>query len=286
MSEPGPAAPRVRPQVLAHRGASFDHAEHTLGAYLAALDDGAEGLECDVRLTADGHLVCVHDRDLRRIASNRGIVSTMELAELAELDVAAWKHPWADLDDERPDRDEQLDTVLTLRKLCEVVADYDRRVEIAIETKHPTRYGGLVERRVVDLLDDFGWTHAGSPARVMSFSYTALQRVERMAPDLRLVMLVEHARTWPMLSRVVGRDWILGPGIAELREHPRFAERLRRSGHDLHVWTVNTAEDLALCQELGVRAVISDRPGHVLGLLAAQGSGDGHADAGPVGSVH
>lgn len=260
----------MRPQVLAHRGASHDHAEHTLGAYVAALEAGAEGLECDVRLTADGHLVCVHDRDLRRIASNRGVVSTMDLAELAELDFAAWKHPWADLDDERPDRDETLDTVLTLRKLCEVVADYDRRVEIAIETKHPTRYGGLVERRVVDLLEDFGWTSPGSPARVMSFSYTALQRVERIAPDVPLVMLMEHARSWPMLSRVVGRSWIIGPGISLLREHPRTAERIVRAGHDVHVWTVNTPEDLALCQELGVRAVISDRPAYVLGLLEAQ----------------
>ena len=56
----------MRPQVVAHRGASYDRAEHTLGAYVAALDVGAEALECDVRLTADGHLVCVHDRDLRR----------------------------------------------------------------------------------------------------------------------------------------------------------------------------------------------------------------------------
>ena len=97
----------MRPQVVAHRGASHEIAEHTLGAYLAALDAGAEAFECDVRLTADGHLVCVHDRDLRRTASTRGIVSTMELAELDELDFASWKNPWADLDDEAPDRDER-----------------------------------------------------------------------------------------------------------------------------------------------------------------------------------
>ena len=84
----------------------------------------------------------------------------MELADLDELDFASWKNPWADLDDEAPERDEGLDRVLTLRKLLETVADYDRRVEVAIETKHPTRYGGLVERRVVDLLRDFGWDAA------------------------------------------------------------------------------------------------------------------------------
>ena len=148
----------MRPQVVAHRGASHDNAEHTLGAYVAALDAGAEALECDVRLTADGHLVCVHDRDLRRTARTRGPgLHHGASPTSSELDFAPWKNPWADLDDEAPDRDAGDGSVLTLRKLLETVADYDRRVEVAIETKHPTRYGGLVERRVVDLLRDFGW---------------------------------------------------------------------------------------------------------------------------------
>ncbi len=180
---------RMRPQVIAHRGASDENAEHTLGAYLKALAAGAEGLECDVRLTADGHLVCVHDRDLRRTASTRGIVSTMELADLDQLDFSSWKNPWADLDDEADDEDVALGKVLTLRKLLETVADYDRRVELAIETKHPTRYAGLVERRLIELLREFGWDKANAPVRIMSFSLTALQRANRLAPELEYVML-------------------------------------------------------------------------------------------------
>jgi glycerophosphoryl diester phosphodiesterase len=257
----------MRPQVVAHRGASHDLAEHTLGAYLAALEAGADALECDVRLTADGHLVCVHDRDLRRTASRRRLVSTMELADLDALDFASWKNPWADLDDEAPDRDESLDRVLTLRKLLETVADHDRRIEVAIETKHPTRYSGLVERRLVEMLRDFGWDRAGTPVRVMSFSYTALQRVQRLAPSVPVVMLVEKAHHWPMLKQVIGDDWIVGPGIGELRDHPQFGRRLAKSGHDVHVWTVNTAEDLRLCQQLGVKAVITDRPAYIRELL-------------------
>jgi glycerophosphoryl diester phosphodiesterase len=225
----------VRPQVVAHRGASHDNAEHTLRAYVAALDAGAEALECDVRLTADGHLVCVHDRDLRRTASTPTLVSNTELADLDQLDVHSWRHPWADLDDEAPDVDDQLDKVLTLRTLLETVADYDRRVEVAIETKHPTRYGGLVERRVVDQLRHLGWDGPGGPARVMSFSWTALQRVERLAPDVTLVMLLEHARNWPMLRRLIGPDWLVGPGIQELVRHPRLGPRITRAGHGMHV---------------------------------------------------
>jgi glycerophosphoryl diester phosphodiesterase len=265
-----PTVPSV-PQVVAHRGASFENAEHTLGAYVKALDAGAEGLECDVRLTADGHLVCVHDRDLRRTASRTGLVSTSNLEDLEALDFASWKNPWAELDDEAPDRDARLDGVLTLRKLLEAVADYDRRVEIAIETKHPTRYSGLVERRVGELLHDFGWDVAtngqASPARVMSFSHTALQRMERIAPGVRLVQLIERGRNWKLLRRVVGDDWVIGPGIELLKEHPKLAERIVASGHDVHVWTVNTEAELHHCQALGVQAVITDRPAYMLELL-------------------
>jgi glycerophosphoryl diester phosphodiesterase len=258
----------TRPQVVAHRGASAEVAEHTLGAYVAALDDGAEGLECDVRLTADGHLVCVHDRDLRRTGGHRGVVSTMELAELSELDFAAWKNPWADLDDEAPIRDESLDRVLTLRKLLETVADYERRVDLAVETKHPTRYGGLVEKRLVESLKDFGWDRAGSPVRVMSFSWSALQRTAKLAPDVPLVMLMDSKLDWNVQSKLIAPDTIVGPGIALLREHRKLARRIAASGRDIHVWTVNTEADMELCLELGVKAVITDRPAYMLELLA------------------
>jgi len=238
-----------------------------LGAYIRALDVGAEALECDVRLTADSHLVCVHDRDLSRTTASRGLVSTMDLADLDQLDFASWKNPWAGLDDEAPDVLSEHGRVLTLRRLLEVVADYDRRVELAIETKHPTRYGGLVERKLASLLGEFGWTGAGAPVRVMSFSYTALQRMRKLTPDLPLVMLLEKVHHWPMLQGVIADEWIVGPGIDLLREHPRFARRLAASGHQLHVWTVNSAAELQVCLDLGVEAVISDRPAHLLELL-------------------
>ncbi len=254
-----------RPQVIAHRGASDQTPEHTLEAYLEAMAAGADGLECDVRLTADGHLVCLHDRDLRRTAHRPGLVSTMNLAELDELDFSTWKNPWADMDDEYVPRPPS--RVLPLRTLLATVAEQPRRVELAIETKHPTRYSGLVERRVVEMLAEFGWTGSDSPARVMSFSYRALERTKRLAPDLKVVQLVKEAHHWPMLRQVIGEDWIVGPGITALREHPGLGRHLNKAGREIHVWTVNTAQDLQICLDLGVTAVISDRPAHLLELL-------------------
>ena len=250
-----------RPQVVAHRGASATIAEHTLGAYVAALDQGAEALECDVRLTSDGHLVCVHDRDLRRTAHRDGTVSTMDLADLEGLDVASWKNPWADLDDDVPDSDPELARLLTLRRLLETAADYPRRVELAIETKHPTRYTGLVERRLVRLLDEFGWAGKHSPARVMSFSWLALRRVRRLAPDLDLVLLIRTPTQWYRARPFLDNDWIAGPGIELVRSHPELIERMVQSGTRVHCWTVNAISDIDLCVALGIEAIITDTPG-------------------------
>jgi glycerophosphoryl diester phosphodiesterase len=257
----------MTPQVVAHRGASDELAEHTLAAYLRAIEAGADGLECDVRLTADGHLVCFHDRDLRRTGQRRGTLSTLELSDLDDLEFASWKNPWAELDDEAPPLEEHLVRVLTLRRLLETVADCGRRVELAIETKHPTRYGGLVEKRLVEELRHFGWHRGDSPVRVMSFQWTALQRMERLAPDVRVVMLIDKARHWPLVRTVLGEGWILGPGIDALTEHPAFGQRLATTGREIHVWTVNTAAQLDLCVELGVSACITDRPAYLLERL-------------------
>src|ERR1700741_595131 len=82
------------PFVVAHRGASAARPEHTLAPHHPALKEGADGVECDVRLTRDGHLVCVHARRLDRTSTGAGLVSTMTLAQLRELEYGAWHGSW------------------------------------------------------------------------------------------------------------------------------------------------------------------------------------------------
>ena len=262
---------RAAVRVIAHRGSSDNAPEHTLHAYKRAIDDGADALECDVRLTKDGHLVCVHDRRIDRTSNGRGILSTLELAELTELDWGSWRDTWEDYEDpEIPDRDKS--QILTLRRLLEAVAATERRVEVAIETKHPTRYAGLVERRLVSLLDEFGWAGVGAPVRVMSFSQLSLRRLRALAPDLRTVMLFERVPLRFRDGTLPEGVAIAGPSIEIVRAHPRYVERCRRQGHPVHVWTVDTDADVELCLDLGVEAIITNRPGKV---LAALGRGHG-----------
>jgi len=178
---------------------------------------------------------------------------------------------------EAPEIDEESRKVLTLRRLLEAARDYDGPVDLAIETKHPTRYAGLVERRLVQLLAEFGWAGADSPARIMSFSWLALTRVKKLAPDLDVVFLLDRQHSWLLAKEIASEGWVAGPGIGFLKENPRIGRRLRKLGRRTHVWTVNTEEDLDLCVELGVEAVITDRPAMAIGHL------DGSVRGGPSG---
>src|SRR5919199_461695 len=116
------------PLVIAHRGASAHEPEHTLAAYTEAIKVGSDALECDVRLTADGHLVCVHDRSVRRTSNGRGLVSTLELTDLQGLDWGSWKarNEGATEEPDVVSRDDR-SHLLTLKRLLALVADTDRR---------------------------------------------------------------------------------------------------------------------------------------------------------------
>ncbi|MFF7203891.1 MULTISPECIES: glycerophosphodiester phosphodiesterase [unclassified Streptomyces] len=257
-------------QVVAHRGASEDAPEHTLAAYMKAIDDGADALECDVRLSADGHLVCVHDRRVNRTSNGRGAVSALELADLGALDFGTWKG--REDSAESPDwGDPSLTSVLTLERLLELVADSGRRVELAIETKHPTRWAGQVEDRLLQLLGRFGLadppTPADSPVRVMSFSARSLHRVSAAAPRIPTVYLLQFVSPRLRDGRLPSGARIAGPGIRIVRNQPGYIARLHRAGQRVHVWTVNEPEDVELCVRLGVEAIITNRPRQVLSQL-------------------
>ncbi|AVV41551.1 glycerophosphodiester phosphodiesterase [Streptomyces sp. ID05-04B] len=267
-------------QVVAHRGASEEAPEHTLAAYKKAIEDGADALECDVRLTADGHLVCVHDRRVNRTSNGRGAVSALELADLAALDFGSWKTKEArdawQAREEDPDwevrpEDREETSVLTLERLLELVSDAGRRVELAIETKHPTRWAGQVEERLLALLKKFDLdapaSGAESPVRIMSFSARSLHRVRAAAPTLPTVYLMQFVSPRLRDGRLPAGVGIAGPSMRIVRSHPAYVQRLKRAGHQVHVWTVNEPGDVDLCVELGVDAIITNRPRAVLGRL-------------------
>jgi glycerophosphoryl diester phosphodiesterase len=271
-------------EVVAHRGSSADVPEHTLAAYVQAVSDGADALECDVRLTADGHLVCVHDRRIDRTSDGSGVVSVMTLEDLHRHDFGRWREAGKsrptssgpDLDDPVV-MDEDRRRVLTLERLLELVVDSEREIGLAIETKHPTRYGALVEESTVALLKRFGLarprSERDSRIRVMSFSQLSMRRVRALAPGLPTVFLMDRVPLRFRDGSLPFGSGIAGPSIEIVRAHPRYVERVHRAGQQLHVWTVDEPADVALCESLGVDAIITNRPGAALDQLGRRSAG-------------
>ncbi len=261
------------PEIVGHRGSREGVYEHTLGAFRRAIADGADSLECDIRLTADRHLVCLHDRRLEFVSGHRGLVSSMTVDELRAVRFGA-RRPWRPADRYRggrpvpppPDAAPDDTRLVTLRELLELVAAAGRPVGLLLEIKHPTRYGGLTEARLVELLTEFGLARRkldafGRPAvRVMSFAEVSMRRMRRLAPDLDLVYLMGRLpRRYRDGSLPAGVGWA---GISKdiVRSDPTYVARAQARGHRVNVWTVNEPEDVARCLAAGVDTITTDRP--------------------------
>lgn len=283
----------MRPNVVAHRGASSDTAEHTLDAYVSAIESGADALECDVRMTRDGHLVCVHDRTVNRTSDGRGVVSDLDLDGLNSLNFSSWHSDLPSSADllladgtylagVAPDRVGPEGGVLTLERLLQLVHDASPPVRVLVETKHPTRYQGLVEKELVNLLARFGW--AGDPgaepslrhppdmnnrATVMSFAPTALRRVKLLAPDVPTVLLLDRMLPLRRDGLLPAGVPIAGPSLRMLRTVPEYVGRAHARGHLVYAWTVDEPEDVQFVVDLGVDTIITNRPGDVIRYLDA-----------------
>jgi len=299
---PIPRIPPSRPLVAAHRGASGLVAEHTELAYEAAIESGADALECDVRLTRDGHLVCVHDRTVNRTSDGVGPVSEMDLARLDTLDFSSWydttSAEWPDAADRRlrnepylagvaPDR-HTAGGVLTLETLLGLVRDASREVRLLVETKHPTRYAGLVEKELVRVLRRFGWAgrpwevterasvrrraaHPDGRVSVMSFAPVALRRVRLLAPDLPTVLLMDRLMRGRRDGGLPAGVGVAGPGLEALAADPGYVARAHARGNRVYVWTVDRLADIDYVIGLGVDVVITNRPADVIHWLDGHG---------------
>jgi glycerophosphoryl diester phosphodiesterase len=254
-----------QPFVVAHRGASAHRPEHTLTAYELALQEGADGVECDVRLTRDGHLVCVHDRRIDRTSTGTGLVSETTLAELKRLDWGAWHSS------RRADGTVGDTGLLTLDDLVRLVLDWNRPVKLFIETKHPVRFGALVESKVLALLHRYGIAAPASAdlsrAVVMSFSAAAVWRIRRAAPLLPTVLLGETSRFLGGSAATTVGATAVGPSIATLREHPELVDRAAAQGRAMYCWTVDHYEDVGFCRDLGVGWIATNHPGRTKAWL-------------------
>ena len=232
-------------KIYAHRGASHDFPEMTMVAYENAVKQGADGFECDLRLTKDGVAVLWHDADLKRRANNAAVVHGSTYAQLAAI------YP------QIVTLDQFIDFGITEKK------------SLLLETKHPVPSRTEIENHVVQKLHKEAKRieKAGIDITVMSFSWFAVERVKQLDKSIALTYLIRE--TTPRLSVRYTSAHSIGPGIAQLRKKPALAQQIKSAGKKLNVWTVDEPSDIILCRHLGVDNLITNRPAFAREVLAA-----------------
>ena len=223
--------------IYAHRGASSDFAEGSKAAYEGAIAQGADGFECDVRLTKDRQIICYHDRNTTRLSK-----IDLEIAKTSYSEIKEKVNPYR--------LDQLLDLAIKNKK------------DLVIEFKHPVPTGGLVEKLTHRLLAEKSSEIIKSEITISLISFSYLATLRNLRSGYQSAYLVKNK----ILSKINPAP-IIGPSIKLIRENPEFVASAIKKGKKVFVWTVNNEADLQLCAKLGVSAVMSDNPALARKLL-------------------
>ncbi len=234
-----------KPLNIAHRGASAYAPENTLAAFRLALEMGADGFELDAMLSADGHLVVIHDDTVDRTTDGRGPVRQKTLAELKTLDAGA-----------RFDARFAGERIPTLREALHLAAGNPAFVNVEIKTD--SLKGDGLEEKLVALIRGYG---LGERLLISSFNPFALWRMKRLAPDLPLALLYAENQRVYLRNRwfaFLSRPDALNPSFRlATQEHVRWA---KSKGYRLYVWTVDEEAEMRRLMALGVDGMITNKP--------------------------
>jgi glycerophosphoryl diester phosphodiesterase len=240
------------PVIVAHRGSSGVAPENTIAAFRRAVEDRADMIEFDVRLSSDAELVVIHDRTLRRTARGRGAVRSMVLASLKTYDAGAWFSE--EFSGEKiPTLQEVFDILPSTMPLdIEVKTDGDRRRAILLTS---------------NLVACIGRNHAYQRVIVTSFDHRFLRHMHITAPRVTIGALVfPGTRRRPeAYVRRLGARWLV---YAQRQVNRRVVERAHRSGLHVGCYTVNTERDYRRIVRSGVDAIITNYPATMRALRA------------------
>ena len=227
----------------AHRGASADFPEHTMAAYRGAIEQGALGFECDIRITKDEVPILWHDANMKKEAKNAAIIANRTYAEIKQIYPA----------------------VMTLNELLDLAIE--NKKSLALEIKHPVPTGNRVEELVVAELHkrEGSIKKSGIDVAIMSFSWFAIEKIKKLDRSIKTVMLLHDFNQ--KLSRRFTSAQVIGPSVEMIKKSPEIITEIKNSGKELYVWTVDSTEDLQYCASVGVDIVMTNRPAHARSVL-------------------
>lgn len=242
------------PAIWGHRGAMDFAPQNTLAAFGMALAQGADGVELDVHLSADGQVVVIHDDTVDATTNATGAVGATDLAGLRSLDAGSWFDPRF--------AGERIPTLLEVFELMPA----DKAVNVEIKSRwNLSRADQLA---LVGLTVDVVRTcRREASVRFSSFDPRIIRHLARLAPELPRGLLMEKQRPW----------WLrlASGGLSMQAVHPEyglvdaaFMEGARKCGWRVNVWTVNDPAEARRLAALGVDALITNRPAEIRSALA------------------
>jgi glycerophosphoryl diester phosphodiesterase len=239
------------PLNIAHRGASREAPGNTLAAFRLAAQMGADAIELDVHLSADGVPVVIHDFSVDRTTNGTGKVSALTLGQMRQLDVVSAFHP-AFAGERIP-------------SLAEVLQAVDERLLLNIELKGLSYRDSGLARAVIGVVSAAA---IGDRCLLSSFNPFLLRRAKQLAPEIPVGLLYS-----PDLPLPLRRVWA-GPFVKHEARHPQhtmvdhhYLGWARRRGYRVNTWTVDDRAEMRRLIRLGVDGVITNRPDVLLGEL-------------------
>lgn len=253
-------------QVIAHRGGRRLGPENTLVLFRRAVELGVDVLEMDVRQSADGVLVVLHDAAVDRTTEGSGRVDSLTLAQLRALDAG---HDWSADGQLYPWRGQEI----RIPTLAEVLHAFPQQ-RFVVELKADE---AQVARALCAALHDLG---AEERVLVASFHEGALVAFRSACPEVATSASSVEV-TWYWLLHLARLGALSTPSFDALQVprrfgpvglvDERFVERARSRGLPVHVWTINEEEDMERLLDLGVDGIMTDSPDRLLAILRRRG---------------
>jgi glycerophosphoryl diester phosphodiesterase len=244
-----------RPILLAHRGDLANAPENTLPSFRQAIQKGADGVELDAKLTADGHVIVIHDSTVDRTTDGTGKVASFTLEAIRKLDAGSWF-----------DAQFAGTTVPLLEEVFETVGR-DRLINIEL-TNYSTPRDGLAQK-VCELIK-----RHNNQAQIIfsSFFPSNLKIAAQLLPEIPrgLLAMPGLLGLWARSFGFMFGDYqALHPHISNAsREQVQRAHRVNRR---VHVWTANSPQDVGRLREWGVDGIFTDDPASAVQALGRRG---------------
>lgn len=239
------------PIILAHRGDLAHAPENTIPSFSQAIQKGADGVELDAKLTADGHVIVIHDSTVDRTTNGKGKVASFTLDEIRKLDAGSWfDSMFANT------------KVPLLEEVFETIGK-DKLINIEL-TNYSTSKDGLTQK-VCELIKK----HNNQTQIIFSSFFSSnLKIAMQILPEVPrgLLAMPKFVGLWARsFGFMFGEYQALHPYISDVtKEQVNRVHRLKRR---VHVWTANTPAELNRLKAFGVDGIFTDDPAEAVRVL-------------------